>query len=428
MQKGNEMQRVLVVDKNRNPLMPCHPARARELLREGKAAVLRRYPFTIILKEREGGKTQNIQMKIDPGAKTTGIALVGNFKRGLCCIWAAELTHRGLSVRDNLLLRREIRRSRRSRKTRYRAPRFLNRRKEKGWIAPSLLSRLNNISTWFKRLSKFSPISHLAIELVKFDTQAMQNPEISGVEYQQGELMGYEVREYLLEKWERKCAYCGKEGVPLEVEHIVPKSRGGSNRVSNLTLACRDCNEKKGSNTAEEFGYPSIQLRAKKPLVAASAINIVRWALYGLLKSTGLPVEVGTGGRTKFNRIIQGYKKAHWIDAACIGQSGQTVFLSLHHKALPIKATGQQRRQMTLTDKFGFPRTKAKISSRVRGFKTGDLVQAAVLAGKKLGNYFGRVAVRASGSFDITTSLATVQGVSYRYCEIIHHSDGYSYN
>jgi 5-methylcytosine-specific restriction endonuclease McrA len=238
------MQRVFVLDKNKQPLMPCHPARARQLLRSGKAAVFRRYPFTIILKDREDGDIQNVQFKIDPGSKQTGITLVGEFKRGRRVIWAGVIKHHGDQIKKALEKRRMVRRSRRNRKTRYRKPRFLNRKRPEGWLPPSLESRIHNIKTWVNRLRKFCPITSISLEHVKFDTQKMQNPEISGIEYQQGELYGYEVREYLLEKWGRKCAYCGKTGVPLEIEHIVPKSRGGSNRVSNLTLACRECNQK----------------------------------------------------------------------------------------------------------------------------------------------------------------------------------------
>ena len=159
------MQRVLVIDKNKQSLMPCHPARARELLNKGKAAVYRTFPFTIILKEREGGDTQPIAFKIAPGSKATGMALVADFKRG--------------------------------------------------------------------------------------------------------------------------------------------------NRVSNLTLACHDCNQEKGTRTAAEFGFPEIQKLAKVPLKDAAAVNATRWALYARLQLSGLPVEVGTGGRTKFNRTTQGYAKTH---------------------------------------------------------------------------------------------------------------------
>ena len=116
-----------------------------------------------------------------------------------------------------------------------------------GWVAPSLMSRVFNIRTWANRLRKIYPINGIALELVKFDTQLMENPEIEGVEYQQGTLHGYEVREYLLEKHKRKCAYCGKGDVKFEVEHIVPKALGGTNRIGNLTLACHSCIAKRAA-------------------------------------------------------------------------------------------------------------------------------------------------------------------------------------
>ncbi|NEO55135.1 MAG: HNH endonuclease [Okeania sp. SIO3B5] len=196
--------RVFVLNKSRQPLDPCKPARARILLRTGKAKVLRRYPFTIILTEEVNEPiTHNHQLKIDPGAKITGLAIVQSNR----VIWGAELTHRGFQIRDSLTKRRTIRRSRRNRQTRYRQPRFLNRKKPKGWLPPSLMSRVQNILTWVKKLTRFCPITGISQELVRFDTQKLENPEISGVEYQQGTLYGYEVREYLLEKWHRKCAY-----------------------------------------------------------------------------------------------------------------------------------------------------------------------------------------------------------------------------
>jgi 5-methylcytosine-specific restriction endonuclease McrA len=421
------MQRVLVVDKHKQPLMPCQPARARELLKAGKAAVFRRYPFSIILKEREGGDTQPVHLKVDSGSRTSGMALVGEFKRGCRCLWGAELHHRGQQIRNGLLSRRQLRRARRTRKTRYRAARFDNRRRTEGWLPPSLRSRVDNLTTWLNRLSRFVPITHIAQELVRFDTQLMQNPEISGVEYQQGELVGYEMREYLLEKFQRRCAYCNAMNTPLEVEHLIPKSRGGSNRVSNLTIACHDCNQRKGNQTAAEFGHPTVQQRTKQPLKDAAAVNATRWRLYERFKASGLPVEVSTGGRTKYNRTRQGYPKTHWIDAACVGASGEQVYLAPGHAPLVIAANGRQSRQMCRLDKYGFPRTRAKAERVHFGFQTGDIVKAVMPQGKKQGIYIGRVAVRSSGSFNITTHISTVQGVHYRHCTILHKSDSYSY-
>jgi hypothetical protein len=156
-------------------------------------------------------------------------------------------------------------------------------------LPPSLRSRVENVATWFNRLLDRAPITECRIETVRFDMQKLQNPEISGVEYQQGELMGYEVREYVLEKWGRKCAYCGIKNVPLQVEHLIPKCRDGSDRVSNLTLACRHCNQKKSSQTAAEFGYPHLQAKARQPLRDAAAVNATRYAIGQTIRAMGLP-------------------------------------------------------------------------------------------------------------------------------------------
>jgi len=317
------MSKVFVLDTMYRPLNPVHPGRARVLLSTGQAAVFRRYPFTLILKkEIEEPQTQPLRLKIDPGSKTTGLAIVNDASGEV--VWAAELTHRGQAIKKDLDDRRAVRKGRRQRKTRYRQQRFSNRTRTKGWLPPSLMSRVYNIMTWVHRLSRYCPITAISQELVRFDTQIMDNPEIQGVEYQQGTLAGYEVREYLLEKWNRTCAYCGAKDTPFEVEHIHPRSQGGSDRVSNLTLACKPCNDKKGTQHIQDFlkKKPDVLKRvlaqAKAPLKDAAAVNATRWALYERLKKTGLLVEVGTGGRTKFNRVTQGLDKQHWIDAACV--------------------------------------------------------------------------------------------------------------
>lgn len=412
--------KVFVLDTNKVPQEPVRPVEARLLLSQGKAAVFRRFPFTIILKDVGTEEVPSVQLKVDPGSRTTGIALVQGDK----VIFAAELSHRGQAIKDALESRRAVRRGRRQRHTRYRQSRFLNRTRPKGWLAPSLKSRVDNLQKWLVRFVKLCNIQSISMELVRFDTQLMLDSEIKGVEYQQGELQGYEVREYLLEKWQRKCAYCGAKDTPLEIEHITPKSKGGSNRVSNLTLACHGCNQKKGSQTAKEFGFPEIQGKAGQPLKDAAAVNSVRWATWDMFKSTGLPVETGTGGRTKFNRISQNYPKQHWVDAACVGISGEKVKLDSAHQPLLIKAVGRQSRQMCRVDKYGFPRASARESRTVGGFQTGDIVRAVVTKGRKTGTHTGRVVVRKNGYFDI----GKVQGVGSKYCTVLHFSDGYSYS
>ena len=420
--------RVFVVSAHKQPLMPCHPARARKLLANGKAAVFRRFPFTIILTQRDQGETQPMQARFDPGSSTTGIALTLQGQTQTTVIWAAELKHRGARIKKLLEQRRAIRRSRRHRKTRYRKPRFSNRTRPKGWLPPGLQSRVDNLEIWADKLRRFSPVSSFSMELVRFDMQKLMNPEISGVEYQQGELLGYEVREYLLEKFNRTCVYCEAQNVPLQVEHLVPRSRGGSNRVSNLAIACGPCNQRKGTQTASEFGFPDLEVQARRGLKDAAAVNSTRLAVLKMLQQTGLPVETGTGGQTKYNRSKQGYPKSHWLDAACVGESGLGVMAIPDMQVLQITAMGRGSRQMCRVNKYGFPRTSAKSQKRVKGFQTGDMVKAQVASGKKKGRYEGRVAVRSSGSFNIKTKEGTVQGIGHKHCVMVHRQDGYTYS
>jgi len=427
------MSKVFVIDTTKKALNPVHPARARLLLTQGKAAVFRRYPFTIMLKrEVEHPDVEPLRLKIDPGSKTTGLAIVNDATGDV--VWTAELTHRGQAIKEALEARRGVRRSRRQRKTRYRKPRWGNRlRNKEGWLPPSLMSRVYNVLTWVARLCRYAPIMDLSQELVRFDTQLMENPDISEAEYQQGTLAGYELREYLLEKWGRQCAYCGAKDVPLQIEHILCCKKGGPNRESNLTIACEPCNLKKGTQDIRDFlkHKPDVLKRilaqAKAPLKDAAAVNATRWELYRRLRATGLPVECGTGGRTKFNRVKHDLDKTHWLDAACVGASTPDVLHAKGVRPLLMKAMGHGCRQMCRMDKYGFPRTGPKQTKIVKGFQTGDMVKAIVPKGKNRGTYHGRVAVRTSGSFNITTAHGTVEGIGYRYCQAIHRSDGYSY-
>ena len=427
------MQKVFVLDKNKKPLMPSTAFRARELLAQGKATLIKLQPFTILIKEREGGGVQAIEIKIDPGSKTSGIALVGHFKKRMTLIWAANLEHRGVAIKSSLESRRAIRRGQRFRKTRYREARFDNRKRQEKWLAPSLQSRVDNICHWIKRLQKLTPISSIALETVRFNMQKIQNPEITGELYQQGELMGYEIREYLLDKWGRKCAYCSKEHTRLEIDHIIPKSKGGTNRVSNLTIVCRTCNIKKANHSLEEFLHKKSDLcskilsKAKKPLDNAAAVNTTRNALAKTLESSNLPLTKWSGGRTKYNRVNLGLEKDHFIDAACVGETGENVYIQQDFHLLVIKSTGRGSRQFCRVDKHGFPRTSAKKQRNVQGFKTGDLVKAVVMQGKKKGTYSGRVAVRSTGNFCIDTSKGKVDGISHRYCKNKQLADGYIY-
>lgn len=414
---------VFVLDTNKQPLNPCHPARARKLLRDGKAAVYMAQPFTIILdKVVDETPEKKYRVKIDYGSRHTGIAIL---KEDNVC-WLGQLEHR-TDIKKNIQQRGGYRRRRRSANLRHREPRFNNRVRPNGWLPPSLISRVNNIETLIRRLTKLVPIGNISYENVKFDTQLMHNPNISGVEYQQGTLFGYEVREYLLEKYGRRCIYCGAEGVPMEIEHLTPRSRDGSNRISNLGIACHVCNQKKGNMTAEEFGFPNIQKKSIANLRDATLVTATRWKVLDVLKSFGLPVECGSGARTKLNRIHLGLPKEHYYDACCVGASTPQ---KLHFKTEDvqiIRAVGRGSHQRTNISKFGFPRGYLSRQKQFFGFQTGDLVKAVVPKGKKAGTHVGAVACRKTGSFDLKTNAGRVQGISYKYCSIVQRANGYQY-
>ena len=428
------MSKVFVLDTNQQQLNPVNPGRARILLDSGKAAIFKRFPFTIILKTAvEDPVVTEMRVKIDPGSKTTGLAIVNNHSGEV--VFAAELTHRGQQIKLDLDERRGVRRGRRNRHTRYRKPRWQNRRnKKKGWLPPSLQSRISNVITWVQRFMRVCHITAVSQELVRFDMQLMENAEISGIEYQQGTLAGYEVREYLLEKWNRACAYCGKEHVPLQIEHMIPRAKGGTDRISNLCLACEKCNRAKGTKDIKDFLKKKPELlrkivaQAKAPLRDAAAVNATRWELFRRLQTLGLPIECSSGGFTKYNRTTRDLPKTHWLDAACVGKSPPLEIKAIGMMPLAITAYGHGSRQMCLMNKYGFPRTDPKEKHPKHGFKTGDIVKAIVPAHlKRAGTHVGRMSAKASGSFTIATSKGTITDVGKNYCRKLQRADGYGY-
>jgi 5-methylcytosine-specific restriction endonuclease McrA len=433
---------VFVLDRRKNPLMPCSQRRARLLLERGRAVVHRRHPFTIRIRDRVGGETQPVELRVDPGSKGTGIAVVrvaeetcpetGEVKTTVHVLERAELRHRGAAIRKALLQRSQRRRRRRSANLRYRAPRFNNRRRPEGWLPPSLKHRVDTTASWAHRLAHLAPVVRVRVETVRFDMQALETPDISGVEYQQGTLAGYEVREYLLEKWGRCCAYCDATGVPLQIDHIRPRTGGGSNRVSNLTLACGPCNQAKGATPVETFLARSparlarILAQVRRPLRDAAAMNATRYAVSDAIAArTGLPVSRFSGGRTKWNRTRAGLAKTHANDAVCVGPTDRVE--GPVGPTLLITCAGRGTRQRMLPSAYGFARGHRPRRKLAFGFRTGDLVRAEVPSGRKAGVHTGRVAIRTTGSFNVQTPDGTVQGVSHRHCRLLQRSDGYGY-
>ena len=419
---------VFVLDRHKKPLMPCTPKRARLLLAQRRAVVHRVKPFVIRLRDRrvEDSVRQESVLKIDPGSRTSGMTLVraeetpeGEVHHALFC---SEVQHRGEAVHRGKQTQRNARRRRRSANLRHRAPRFDHRAVPQGWLPPSVCSRVGNILSWTRRYGRWVRLSRIEVEWVRFDTQLLESPEIQGAQYQHGELAGWEVRAYLLLKYEYRCAYCGKTGVPFEIDHIRPHSRGGSNRISNLALACHDCNTTKGNQTAQEFGHPEVEATARRPLRDAAAVNATRFALVEALRRIGLPIGTWTGGRTRWNRARLGIEKTHANDAVCVGEIAGVKLGRL--KTLRIKATGRGEHCRTNWTAEGFPRGYKMRQKQVWGFKTGDLVRAEVPAPlKTAGIHLGRVAVRASGSLRV----GKVDGINARYCVLVQRADGYEY-
>jgi hypothetical protein len=409
-------------------------------MERGRAKPIKTVPFVIKILdlEAEGLDIQPLTVKIDPGSEGTGFAIVRESVDAdgaitVVVVWLMELTRRGWRIHKKLDQRRGYRRRGRSKNLRYRAPRFNNRAssRRKGRLAPSIKHRVESVFNWVIKLMKWAPISATAMELVRFDTRKMKNPEITGVEYQRGELAGYETREYPLEKWGRKRAYREAENVPLQVEHIQPKAKGGTDRVSNLTLARAKRDKKKGDKDLTVFLATkpelakSILAKAKAPLKDAAAVNSTRWVLWNDLKNLWLTMSAGSGGRTKYNRAKLGIPKSHALDAACVGRVDQIT--DWKRPTMVIKCRGRGSYQRARVNASGFQRGYLTRAKNVFGFQTGDLVKAEVPKGKYQGKHAGGVAIRESGFFDIAASNGLVT-VSHKHCRLIQKSDGYEYS
>lgn len=447
---------VFVVDKNGTPLQPTNPGKARILQREGKAKKIRLYPYVIMLQhEINAPVNSDLELRIDPGSKMTGFSIVS--LKTNTVIWAMELEHRGQAISQELEKRAGFRRSRRSKNLRHRKKRF-NRKKIDGWLAPSLRHRLLTTETWINRIIKHVPIGSIAIEKVKFDIQKMENPDICSVEYQQGTLVGYTVREALLEHWGRECAYCGEKHLPLEIEHIKPKSKGGSDRFYNLTLSCHNCNQAKGNKPVEEYlaSKPDILAKIKnyhkKALSDAAAVNSTRNAIFEMASNFNLAVKAGDGASTKMTRIKSKLPKEHWIDSACVA-TDEIVKLNICHP-LRVKSTGHGSRQSRRTNSSGFPVVSVKIGKDNKKVVTyiepkrdythcsaGDYVKVLLATDSKskkknadgtyninvkAGVYRSRIKTPTKTGAEVVINGKRVS-VKQTTITFIHRSDGYAY-
>ncbi len=392
--------RVPVINMRNEPLMPTTPGKARTLLKSGKARVISSNPFTIQLLYATGETKQPVTLGIDAGYKHIGFSVVTE-KRELISGEAVMRTDMPkLNVEKSM-----YRRGRRNRLW-YRQSRFMNRgNNREGWFAPSIEHKLQTHISLIEKLKRILPVTKTVIEVASFDTQKMQDPGISGIEYQQGELQGYEIREYLLEKFHLTCVYCSNTNIPLEIEHLTPKSRGGSNTVDNLAISCHDCNQKKNNLTAEEFGHPEVRKTASMPLRVAAFMNTVRWKLTQLTGSA-----YTFGYITKKNRISLGLDKSHANDAFVIAggttQARSTVFNATQRR--------RNNRSFQINRKWFMP----SIRRRRYPLQPGDVVEFGESRYGVVGVHsYGNYVIIRNGKKKMDVNVKKVKLV--RYCKSI---------
>ncbi len=407
--------KVCVLSQEGTPLMPTTPRRARVWLEAKRARVVRRDPFTIRLRFATKVHVQAARVGVDIGSKDVGIAATTNGE----VVFQAQV-HLRDDITEKLRQRRQHRRNRRAHKTRYREARYANRRRPDGWLPPSLHSKAEATVKAVGFITSLVPIGQVTVEVGSFDTQRMQNPDIAGIEYQQGELEGYLLREYLLEKFERRCVYCGAQEVPLEIDHVLPKARGGSNRVANLTIACHPCNQRKGQQTAAEFGFPDVQAQAGGRLKDAAHVSSLKSRVVHDLQAIfgESQVSITYGYETKYKRIqVLDLPKSHTNDAVAIAcEMGEVVKpLEIVH-LLRCLGRGQYQRFNGLSSSH-----KCWAPRKVRGFKLYELVKVK----GQVGYIAGR---REKGAFvikDVTSGKKLVEVTPHKLGRLARPTQGW---
>lgn len=378
---------VYVLNKHGKPLMPCKPAKARHLLKDGKAKVVKTEPFTIQLLYGSSGYTQPITLGIDAGGKHIGISASSDKSE----LYAADVELRN-DITENLSTRRQNRRNRRNRKTRYRKSRFLNRvkSKNKGWLAPSVENKIQTHLKVIREVHKILPISKVIVETASFDIQKIQNPNISGMEYQEGNQLDFwNVREYVLWRDDHKCQYChGKSGDKiLNVHHIESRKTGG-NAPNNLVTLCETCHKK------YHQGEINLNIKRGQSFRDAAFMSIMRWAFYDRLKMLYPNIQMTFGYLTKNKRIQLGLPKEHYIDAYCIAGNLDAELLDYYYYQKQVRKTNRQIHKANILK--GNKRKLNQAPKYVKGFQLFDKVKY----NKKSYYIFGR---RSSGYFDIRT-------------------------
>ena len=400
--------KVFVLNMRGQPLMPCSPPKARKLLRAGKAVPVRRTPFVIQLTVPTGETKQPITLGVDAGYKHVGLSATTAKEELL----ASEVELRQ-DVTGLLSNRLALRRARRNRKTRYRAPRFDNRvrSKHKGWLAPSVENRIQAHISRIEAVCRVLPITKIVIETASFDIQKIKNPEVEGTDYQQGEQLGFwNVREYVLFRDGHVCQACKgrSKDLILNVHHIESRKTGGD-APGNLITLCEACHKAYHAGKLKQFSP-----RRGASFRAETFMGLMRWTVLNRLRERHpeLPVTNTYGYLTKYKRIVAGLPKTHCADAFCIAgvldakRRGEYLFQ---------KQTRRHNRQIhKLTILKGGVRKRHQAPYLVHGFRLFD----KVLCKGEVGFIFGR---RSSGAFDVRRLNGTKisAGISYKKLSLL---------
>lgn len=382
-------------------LMPTTQRKARLLLKEKKAKVICYVPFTIQLLCATGETTQPITLGVDAGSKTIGVSATTEKEE----LFAAEVNLRS-DIVELLSTKRQFRRSRRNKKTRYRKPRFDNRKKLEGWLAPSIVNKIESHLKVIAQVHNLLPISKTIIEVAAFDIQKIKNPDIEGTEYQQGEQLGFwNVRAYVMWRDNHSCQ--GRRGCKnniLNVHHIESRKTGG-NSENNLITLCEECHK------SHHNGSLKLKLKKGKSYRDAAFMGIMRWSVYNKIKELYPNVELTYGYITKNTRITNKLDKTHRIDALCISKNTQS-------KQLGHMLTVNQVRKKKRSLHEAIPR-KGRKEPNITAKRNNKNTKEILYKGKKW-CLWDRVKVGEDTGFisGFTGAMAYIQDIEGKYLQV----------
>jgi len=358
--------KVYVINQNGYPLMPCKPAKARKLLRDGKAKILRSSPFTIGLLWDCEGYVQEVVVGIDKGSTVTGICCIGNEE----ILLSAEIEHRR-DVKEKMATRRAHRRNRRKRKC-YRAKRFNNRASSKrtGRLSPSIKTNVEEVIRVVKHLPV--PISSIIIEDVQVDIARLNTPSLKGSQYQDPTRLDENLRIACLMRDGYTCQHCGKQGVRLEAHHIVYREHGGKDTLTNLLTLCAACHQKVHQG----------KIRLQVTGVSGHLDQIAQRTMQGksyLYATLGKQTKLSTmfGYQTAMVRKARELPKTHDADALCIATwpTGEIVPYHREHFFTVTFRPRRTRRQYHDLPRKGQGRVRYQVNEELQGLRKGDIVR-----------------------------------------------------